>query len=72
MDSIMDGIQAEIKNSGFCEVGVTYVATEVSANALDKCAVTVKVLSFKEAAYLIEGLISGTLRVRIVPGEEYK
>ena len=68
----MDSIHDEIHNSGFCEVGVTHVATEVSANALDKCAVTVKVLSFKEAAYLMEGLISGTLRVRIVPGEEYK
>ena len=68
----MDSIHDAIHNSGFCEVDVSGVATEINAGDLGKETVTLKFHTFREAGYLIEGLTSGTLRIRIVPGESYK
>ena len=67
----MNGIQKEIDENGVAPLDVTEVATRMSANSLDTHIVSITVVSFKAAVYLMEGLVEGSLRLQVVAGEPY-
>ena len=66
---MVNGLREALERGQVCELSATDVAVAVSAGALNKHTVTIVFVTLDDAAYLMEGLVSGRLALHVANAE---